>query len=131
MLIRLYALQTLQEGPDLKLKSGKILKANARSECTSRNLVYAMICNGYGELYIGETGDTLRNRFACHRSQMALDYNEAPVPADPHVRICGKYNYIIFPFYKPAKLDRIHCRTHESFWIKQLKPKIKSAYLRR
>ena len=58
---------------DLKLKSGKILKANARFECTSRNLVYAMICNGCGELYIGETGDTLRNRFACHRSQMALD----------------------------------------------------------
>ena len=95
--------KTLHEGPDLKLKSGKILKANARFECTSRNLVYTMICNGCGELYIGETGDTLRNRFACHRSQMALDYNEAPVPADPHVRICGKYNYIIFPFYKPAK----------------------------
>ena len=123
--------KTLHEGPDLKLKSGKILKANARFECTSRNLVYAMICNGCGELYIGETGDTLRNRFACHRSQMALDYNEAPVPADPHVRICGKYNYIIFPFYKPAKLDTIHRRTHESFWIKKLKPKLNTLISRR
>ena len=48
-----------------------------------------MICLGCKEFYVGETGDTLRNRFTVHRQQMALEPENAPVPVDPHLRTCS------------------------------------------
>ena len=35
--------------------------------CTSSNLIYVIICVGWGENYIGQTGDTLRHRMTVHR----------------------------------------------------------------
>ena len=83
-------------GEFLTLKNGINLIPNARFECTSRNLVYVIVCRGCNEFYIGETGDMLKNRFTVHRQHMSLDYNDAPVKADPHLRTCGKGNYYVF-----------------------------------
>ena len=56
--------ENIHTGRTLTLKTGAKLTANARFECTSRNVVYVMICLGCKEFYVGETGDTLRNRFS-------------------------------------------------------------------
>lgn len=116
--------ENMHAGRTLTLKTGVVLTANARFECTTRNVVYVMICMGCKEFYVGETGDTLRNRFTVHRQQMALDPENAPVPADPHLRTCGGGRYKVFPFSKPNNSSRIHRRSLEDRWITVLKPRL-------
>ena len=106
----------------LTLKTGVTLRPNARFECTSRNLVYVIVCGGCQEFYIGETGDTLRNRFAVHRQQMSWKPEDAPVKADPHLRTCGKERYIVFPFFRPSKNTTIYRRAQEQRLIQKLSP---------
>ena len=36
-------------------------------DCSSRNILYVMKCEGCGEEYIDETGDKLRNQMNVHR----------------------------------------------------------------
>ena len=111
-------------GEFLTLKNGINLIPNARFECTSRNLVYVIVCRGCNEFYIGETGDMLKNRFTVHRQHMLLDYNDAPVKADPHLRTCGKGNYYVFPFFRPGRSNSSYRRAQESRWIKKLNPSL-------
>ena len=111
-------------GEFLTLKNGINLIPNARFECTSRNLVYVIVCRGCNEFYIGETGDMLKNRFTVHRQHMSLDYNDAPVKADPHLRTCGKGNYYVFPFFRPGRSNSSYRRAQESRWIKKLNPSL-------
>lgn len=42
--------------------SGKEFTINNNMSCQTRNLIYVITCSGCGELYIGETGNTLRER---------------------------------------------------------------------
>ena len=43
----------------MKLKDG--------GNCQSRNLIYAAICKRHNKIYVGQTGDTLCDRFSKHR----------------------------------------------------------------
>jgi len=38
--------------------------------CSVENILYALRCNGCDEIYIGQTGDKLRNRRTVHEQQM-------------------------------------------------------------
>lgn len=111
-------------GPELVLKTGVIVRPNARFECITRNVLYIIVCLGCLEYYLGQTGDETRNRFTVHRQHMKLDYKDAPVKADPHIRICGKGKYLVFPFYKPKINTQIYREQQEKRWIKILKPKL-------
>ena len=114
----------LYEGDEIVLKTGVHVKANSRFECTSRNVVYLIICLGCLEFYIGETGDIIRIRMTVHRQQSKLPYDEAPIKVDPHLRQCGNNKYIVFPFYRPNKNSVIYRRCQEERFIKLLKPKL-------
>ena len=114
----------LFDGPELVLKSGVIVLPNARFECITRGVLYIIVCLGCLEFYLGQTGDETRNRFTVHRQQMKWDYKDAPVKADPHIRICGKGKYLVFPFYKPKINTEIYREQQEKRWIKILKPKL-------
>ena len=39
--------------------------------CSVENVLYALRCNGCDEIYIGQTGDKLRNRRTVHEQQMS------------------------------------------------------------
>ena len=114
----------LHSGNELKLNSGFTLHPNADFDCMSRNLEYIMVCGGCKEYYIGETGDTLRNRMTVHRQQSAEHCSFVPVKADQHFRTCGKGNYKVFPFYKPRYNTTIYRRVQEERWQRILKPKL-------
>ncbi|GFR78313.1 hypothetical protein ElyMa_003991800 [Elysia marginata] len=43
-----------------------VFKAEGSFTCSSRNLIYAIICKRCGMVYIGETGRTLADRFSEH-----------------------------------------------------------------
>ena len=114
----------LHTGGELKLKTGVVVKPNSRFECTSRNVIYIIVCLGCMEFYVGETGDIIRIRFGVHRNQSKLEYDEAPIKVDPHLRICGKGKYLVFPFYRPQRNSMIYRRCKENRWIGLLKPKL-------
>ena len=119
-------INNLFAGPELVLKTGVIVRPNARFECTTRNILYLIVCLGCLEYYLGQTGDETRNRFTVHRQHMKLEYNDAPVKADPHIRICGKGKYLVFPFFKPKESTEVYRMQQEKRWIRILKPKLNS-----
>ena len=49
------------------IHNGRTIKPSASGNCKSKNLVYAARCKIHGDLYIGQTGDELRERFSKHR----------------------------------------------------------------
>ena len=114
----------IHEGQYLTLKNGKTVFTNGNFECSSRNVVYIVVCHGCKEFYIGETGDELQIRWTVHRCQSKLSPAEAPVHADIHMRICGKNKYSVFPFYRPKKNDMSLRRHYEDMFISKFEPKL-------
>ena len=114
----------LIEGNSVTLKTGHTLQPNATFECSSRNVVYIIVCGGCQEFYVGETGDMLKSRFTVHRQQSKLSAELTPVDADQHLRLCGKDKYGVFPFRRPKRNDIVLRRQLEKYWISTLKPKL-------
>ncbi len=114
----------LVDGSEYKLKSGFTLKTNARFDCMSRNLNYILTCGGCKENYIGQTGDTLRNRMAVHRQQSKDGCLFIPVKADKHFNTCANGSFTVFPFYKPRHNTNIYREVYEKRWINIVKPKL-------
>ena len=113
----------LHTGPSLTLKDGTVLSANEKFDCKSRNLLYTAKCGGCNEIYLGETGDQLSNRFAVHRQQGKLGAQIQAVQADQHFRICGKDQYKVFPFRRlKNKNCTIYRRVMEAKYINKYKP---------
>ena len=114
----------LHTGRTLQLKDGQTLTANERFDCLSRNLLYAGLCLGCMEFYLGETGDKINSRFGVHRNQGKAPAELQPVKADGHFLTCGKGNYKVFPFKRLKKNCMIYRRTVEKHFIKRLQPKL-------
>ena len=112
----------LHTGPSLTLKDGTILTANERFDCMSRNLLYAGICAGCYDPYMGETGDQINSRFVVHRQQGKIGAKIQAVKADQHFRVCGKNKYKVFPFKRLKKNCTIYRRVVEDHYIKKIKP---------
>ena len=112
----------LHVGQELTLKDGSIVKPNSNFDCMSRNLLYLAECSGCQEVYLGETGDQLNNRFTVHRQQSKVGAQLQPVKADQHFRVCGNDSYKVFPFLKPKKNCTIYRRLLESSLVKKLQP---------
>ena len=112
------------EGSSYTLKNGKTVHTNGNFECSSRNVIYVIICCGCNEFYVGETGDKLKTRFTVHRQQGTSHATLKAVSADQHFRICGKNEYGVFPFYRPRTNSLIRRRVYEKSWIKKLHPKL-------
>ena len=104
------------------LKNGITLKANEKFECSSRNLLYVLKCKCCGENYLGETGDELCSRCTVHRQQGKEGAQIQAVKADQHLRICGKDDYLVFPFKRLKKNCTIYRRVVEDDFIKKTKP---------
>ena len=73
-------------------------------DCSSKNLLYVIKCEGFGEYYIVKIGNELRKRMTVHRQQIK-DPTINMIPLSSHLRTCAKdkENYFtLFPFYKFA-----------------------------
>ena len=71
-------------------------------DCSSKNLLYVIKCEGCEENYIGQTGNDLRKRMTVHRQQIK-DPSTRKIPLSAHLSECAgnKDNYFtLFPFYK-------------------------------
>ena len=103
--------------------SSKYVKENMN--CTVRNVLYVLICNGCKEYYIGQTGDKLRNRKTVHEQQIR-DPSTRQMPVSKHIDNCCKTQpkFSLFPFYK-FQTDDVSARlAKERYFIDVFSPKL-------
>ena len=88
------------EGSTLAL-SNKTFHVKENMDCTVRNVLYVLICNGCRQFYIGQTGDKLRNRRTIH-DQQVRDPSTRQMPLSAHLDHCcsNSPKFALFPFYK-------------------------------
>lgn len=72
--------------------------------CHNRNLIYAITCSVYGELYIVETGNTLRERKRINKQHINLPEYRINKTQWSYLNVCGKKSFPVFPFIKCASL---------------------------
>ena len=93
-------------------------------DCSVRDFIYVISCNGCGEKYIGESGDTLRHRAALHRNHIALpEYQKLFVSI--HISECAKTKspmFTICPFFKLHHQDETYRKEKENYFIMKYKP---------
>jgi ferredoxin len=112
----------LIEGPSINFTVDHeqfIVKYNF--SCTTKNVIYVIICNNYKAEYIGESGNELKTRMTVHRQQIR-DSNLRTLKVSKHIYTCGK-GFSVYPFYKlhsnASASDR---RQKEYYFIKKYKP---------
>ena len=100
---------------------------NAPMNCEVKNVIYALICNGCGKYYIGQTGDKLRNRRTVHEQQMR-DPSTRQMPLSAHLDNCcsSEPKFKIFPFFKLYSNNVSARLSKEKFFIKLFKPQLNS-----
>ncbi|MCG8076000.1 MAG: GIY-YIG nuclease family protein, partial [Candidatus Thiodiazotropha taylori] len=112
------------EGSTLQLKN-KTFRVKENMNCTVKNVLYVLICNGCKEFYIGQTGDKLRNRRTVHDQQIR-DPSTRQLPVSFHLDQCSLTNpkFSIFPFYKFHNNNVSARLTKEKYFIKVFNPKL-------
>lgn len=92
--------------------------------CQTRNLIFVITCSGCGELYIGETENTLRERIRIHKQHNSPEYRK--IKRSEHLDVCGKKSFTVFPFYKMCECNTSERREKEKHFIRIYKPKLNS-----
>ena len=69
--------ESIIERESFQFKNGSIFHVKSNMDCSSKNLLYVITCQGCWENYIGQTGNEMRKRMTVHRQQIR----------DPNTRI--------------------------------------------
>ena len=105
--------------------NGKVFYVNETMSCDAKNVIYVIKCNGYKELYIGQTGDKLRTRRTIHAQQIR-DPSTRQIPLSEHIDNCSRNipKFQKFPFFK-MHTESIFARlAKEKHFIRCFKPKL-------
>ena len=68
----------------------KLFQIKTDMDCSSQNLLYALICGNCKKTYIGETGDVLSNRVRVHRQQID-NPSLMNLKVSHHISQCSKH----------------------------------------
>ena len=111
----------LMEGSTLTFKN-KTFIINKNMSCDSQNCIYAIICNGCGEHYIGETVN-LRLRANIHKDHVRRNIG---LNVSRHIAECAnspnKEKFYIMPFFKLTTDSTSLRKSMESRFIKKYNP---------
>ena len=72
--------------------------------CTSSNVIYAIICSGCNEEYIGQTRRALKERLTLYKQHINHP-NLQQTPVEGHLRDCGNGTFNMFPILQIRKDD--------------------------
>ena len=104
-------------------KNGKHFTVKQELSCTSKNVIYSIICRKCGDFYIGETKTELRTRMTVHRQQ--TNHEELTIlSVNRHFRHCSGGDFMIFPLYKVNSTDDLLRKQKEKLFINILKPNL-------
>jgi len=112
----------LIQGVATTVRSNLKINVHGMCSCTSKNIIYSIICSKCCDFYIGETELKLSVRISLHRSQINnFDYRFLKV--SHHINDCGNNNFLVFPLHKLKENTSSFCRKKlEKYYINVLKP---------
>ena len=113
----------LQTGNQLILKNGMVFCIRTTMDCKTENLIYCITCPGCGENYIGQTGNSLRERVRIHKQQIRQPETRQ-IPLSEHLDLCGNGNFKIMPFYKCINKNETLRIETEIYFSKLFKAKL-------
>ncbi len=107
----------------VQLPNREIFHVNASISCSSKNVVYSLICQKCKKIYIGETQTTLRKRIALHRLH-TFNSTYTVLKANKHFQQCEP-NFLVLPLYKaPISHTRSELVFIEQYFIKIMSPEL-------
>ena len=92
--------------------------------CDTRNVLYALTCQGCGENYIGKTERELRER--CGEYRTAIQSKKFTQGVHEHIATCGDGQLVITPFLKihDSSRDSQTILSYETRFIQRYKPRL-------
>ena len=105
---------------------GFYLRIGAKMDCTVRNVIYALFCNGCGKSYVGESV-CFRDRINTHRSNSSPNRDavkmadESVMEVSRHFYECGQ-GFRACPIFKVREECKMLRLVVEDYLIKLLKP---------
>ena len=114
----------LLEGCEYTFKCGLTFKVKTDISCNVKNIIYAIVCQGCGKEYIGETSH-MRNRITVHKQQIKVPSTRI-LKVSKHLDDCSSTEpkFLVFPFYKLTTDNAIMRKRKENLFIKKLKPEL-------
>ena len=105
----------------------KTFKIKSNMNCLSLNVIYALICRGCNNFYIGQTGGMFRKRLTLHR-QHINNLHYAILDVSKHIATCAKNRnppFLASPILKlPARSTKEHRERKERAIIAMLRPQL-------
>ena len=101
--------------------SGITYKIKTKMDCTTRNLIYLILCRGCGHSYIGETV-CFYERMNAHRNKIinSAHYDQE---VSRHLSGCGR-GFSSCPLFKVKEENKIARLVMEDIFIKMVKPEL-------
>ena len=92
--------------------------------CDTRNVIYALTCQGCGDNYIGKTEREVRDR--CGEYRNAIEKKRFTQGVHQHLAECGGGFLVMTPFFKihDSHRDSQTILSYETLFIKRYKPKL-------
>lgn len=92
---------------------------NANMTCTTTDVVYVLFCS-CNEFYVGETGNSLRQRITLHRQH--VNHPEYSIlKVSKHIQGCGGI-FNVIPIFKIKNGTKLLRKKQEQFFIQLLRP---------
>ena len=93
--------------------------------CLSKNIIYALFCQGCSEIYIGSTGNELRRRMTTHRQQIRVPETRQ-LWVSEHIDKCtNEYPKLyVCPFFQMKNASDIERERKEFFFQRKYRPKL-------
>ena len=89
--------------------------------CESSNLIYVVICEGWKEEYIGETGCVVKAWInVCRQHIRQPQYQQLAV--EEHLRACEDGKFYMFLFFKIIQENKSLRKSYEDYFIDKFKP---------
>lgn len=119
---RCVSCKNIKEGMEHTFRSvNQTFQVKSDFTCTTRNIIYVLICDNCQQDYIGQSSLEIRFRISVHKQQIK-DESLRKLNVSKHVHSCGNSQFKIFPFYKLKTEDGMERRKKEEYFIKKFQP---------
>ena len=117
----------VRKGAELKIPlCQKTIKLNASVDCTSKNIVYCILCNksGCNQIYVGQSQRELKQRFSEHKTSVRTNSKKV---VGQHFNGPGHsiFNMEVAAIEKVFSKGKQTIEKRESMWIEHLEAEFK------
>ena len=123
--IRCKCCHNIYEGNTFYFENKNIhFQIKTEMNCSTKNVIYVLVCCGCKKIYIGETKTDLRTRVRLHRSNII---NNVGLYVSQHIFECTSQldlKFKIMPIYKMGTEDTLSRKLKEKQFIDKFQPEL-------